>query len=50
MSDIAVEDHYLEYSSMKYFRDAAENTSSAPTGPSTPRPSAPALTSRCRTW
>ena len=25
MSDTAVEDHYLEYSSMKYFRDAAEN-------------------------
>ena len=25
MSDIAVEDHYFEYSSMKYFRDDAEN-------------------------
>ena len=25
MSDTAVEDHYFENSSMKYFRDAAEN-------------------------
>ena len=25
MSDIAVEDHYFEYSSLKYFRDGAEN-------------------------
>ena len=25
MSDTVVEDHYFEYSSMKYFRDAAEN-------------------------
>ena len=25
MSDTGVEDHYFEYSSMKYFRDAAEN-------------------------